>query len=76
MKVAKNRRARILHRTSTLSDLSPKPRYRLTDLMAQMAPGHVELDAEMRAWEDMQAVGLEFGANPVDEMRVSRFNCG
>ena len=46
-------------------ELRPKrnrPRYRLADLLAQMPPGRIELDAELKAWENMRPVGREFGA--------------
>lgn len=36
-----------------------KPHYRLADLLAQCAPGPIELSAEMRAWENMAPVGRE-----------------
>lgn len=39
--------------------LERKPRYRLSDLLAQMPPGRIELDEEMRAWENMPLAGRE-----------------
>lgn len=42
-----------------MNPLARKPRYRLSDLLAQMPPGRIELDEEMRAWENMPPVGRE-----------------
>jgi len=36
-----------------------KPRYRLADLLAQMPPGPLALDEEMRAWESASPIGKE-----------------
>ena len=34
-------------------------RYRIADLLAQMPPGPVVLDADMREWERMAPIGRE-----------------
>ncbi len=53
MKAAKKRKLR---------KRSARPRYTLAELLAQMPPGRIELDAELQAWENMRPVGREFGA--------------
>ena len=57
MKIAKKRKLR---------KRSARPRYTLAELLAQMPPGRIELDAEMKALESMRPVGREFGADYVD----------
>jgi len=42
-----------------IEGLAGKPRYRLSDLLAQVPPGRIELDEEMQAWENMPLVGRE-----------------
>jgi hypothetical protein len=39
--------------------MARKPHYRLSDLLAQMPPGRIDLDEEMQAWENMTPVGSE-----------------
>ena len=51
-------RLRVVEQANT-TNRAEKKRYRLADLLAQMPPGRIELDEEMRAWENMTPVGKE-----------------
>ena len=61
MKAAKTR-----HRIFTKN--RQRPRYRLAELLAQMPSGRMELDADLKAWENMAPVGREFGAPPAEQI--------
>ena len=69
MKIARKRYLSA-KRVLNLFNHSPKPRYRLSDLLAQMPPGRMELPPDLQAWENMAPVGREFGADPVEQMRT------
>lgn len=49
----------------------PRPRYRLSDLIAQMPAGPIELTEEMRAWESMSSVGKESAPDPMLDNTLS-----
>ena len=59
MRDAKKRDPAWIREKSDVNTVPRKPRYRLADLLAQMPPGPLVLDEEMRAWESAPPIGKE-----------------
>ena len=59
MSAAKKRDHTWHREESDVNTVTRKPRYRLADLLAQMPPGPLALDEEMRAWESEPPIGKE-----------------